>query len=374
MNIDRTRLMEIRGELATSLQAAITDHVALTQSIERIRDNLKNLDALINEAAELEDLPPPTSKPPSPLPPVDEKPPQATALVQGPDMSKVPPSIEPRTAGQYLDAFATRNPGDAYGRNRMRGSGTGVRVNTAKDSADYDAVSFRLSRADRIPNNAATSTHEVHLPHTPVRQATFSIEVMFRDTDVYPFDWGKTGKIGGLVGFNDQDPEWSTWPGGSRHGPANFSIRNTFWRWHRDGDPKPEPRLGLYLYMGGKVDADPLVFTAKDGTKPYVSNGGHSAEFLLHKYGTPPVNKWIHIENYVDAGRPGQSDGRVIVRVQGSNVLEVEGIPFSTEGVGLITQAYLSLMFGGGDGFQPDTDSESAIIAYRNLDVQGLVG
>ena len=247
-------------------------------------------------------------------------------------------------------------------------------------------VSISLDVSKR--GNQSTNTHEVHLPmNRPTRNAAFEIEVRFGHSDGSHWDWGKTGKIGGLVGFNDGD--WDNWPGGGRNGGENFSVRNTWWRWFRDGAKPPEPRLATYLYLG-LPEAEFIRPMPSHETGRYISNGGHTVEFYLNDYGTPPVGEWIKIRNEVYVNDKGKRNGRVITIVDDRKVLDLANVPlvgsylgntnpdglarFSHSKGGAVTRAYISLMFGGGEGFGPFTPNGRATMAYRNLKVIDLGG
>ena len=241
------------------------------------------------------------------------------------------------------------------------------------DESGLNMARITLKREGH-PEVSATTMHEMFLPIVrepmaePLRHVRQSIEVFFVDSPQSPWDFGLSGKIGGLVGFNDGD--WSHWPGGGSFGNENWSVRNTWWHYNR----KPgAARLATYIYQAG-VGLDGVEGLDRFPVN-YSSNNGHSHEFLLHDYGLPPTNKWISIVNEVDVGRPGMGEGKVTTSVDGKVCLELSGLDLVVDGPGSATHGYLSFMFGGrSEEFAPRTPGHQASLGYRRFRIEEIAG
>lgn len=221
------------------------------------------------------------------------------------------------------------------------------------------------------PLGRSATTHQdqhIPFPSSPVEDIEHIQEFMFVDTSESPWDWGKTLKIGGVVGFNDGD--WGNWPGGSAGGRQNASVRTVCSRYF-PGDElpanPPQPRLEAYCYIGGGIDnvTKPPAWTRDIET-------GINAAWTL--WPDPPLNRWIQVRYTILGNNVGRPDGALIVdaraadedgiyRSEMATVVNVDGIEWFAEGPGKWNRTYMSVMFGGSTAdFAPYTPSRSARI------------
>jgi hypothetical protein len=102
------------------------------------------------------------------------------------------------------------------------------------------AVVFDRARRTTSPNSGGSSWVNAAIPlPAPLAAARLSMTVQF-GTGPYPWEWGTSGKLPGLMAWTD-----GVAPGGGRVGPRNMSVRPCWNDWDRDG---AEVRLGPYIY------------------------------------------------------------------------------------------------------------------------------
>jgi len=266
------------------------------------------------------------------------------------------------------------------------GPGT-VRGNAPVWREDPDSLRVRLAQADQVAaHGSGTGTHELHLPLTPTRGTVKGeCDIHLVDTPNIPYDPGQTGKFWGLVGFNTRD--WDQWPGGGRYGPQNFSVRVAHWWWDRKGDgTQGQPGTGtgrfggtswrpsLYLYHGGPHAEDPTGTTPNGDTfgPNYVSNKGHTGEWVLHHWDAPPVGRYWHTSLVAHAGTPGVADGWVQLWLDGVLACTIEQVTWCTDGPGEWTQMYGSFGHGGGVDFAPRNPDRATELTYQGLQARVL--
>lgn len=246
-----------------------------------------------------------------------------------------------------------------------------------------DEITVRLASED-LPSwhGGATAGHALHLPYDRGYPETLvGGDLNIIDTPTRPFDPGRSGKFWGAVGFNHYD--WSRWPGGGNHDPANFSCRITHEWFNRTGTPGPagrpdrwsstDWRLCLYVYTGGP-DADSIVVedlvdpSQSTRAKRLVHNNGHTLTAAAIGAGAPPVNTWFSAFVHCVAGRPDLPNGTATLYINAEPVLRLSGIRWSRIGPRLFDRAYISHMIGwnGGDS-APKTPDGAVEYQWRRF-------
>lgn len=339
----RTRAIDA----ATYARAAIDDAtLSETKAIEaqalaaQTKDELDGLRVQIEElAARL-----PVESDPGPGP-VEKLP----ALVfQGSTVGMAPT----RSRGEFHQLFRP-GPGLAGTPFRAWQSKAGATKNAGEWYPFEGGTAVQMNPANPAYERAGSSeSHEGWLYFDRrYRRARMELELKL----VESFAWPLTGKVAGIVGWNG---DWNQWPGGGRSGPDNASVRLILNDWgHQAGGA----RLGAYVYLGGVFDQ-----AKTTGHKAnYVSNAGHSVEYLIHDYGVPRAGTWLPIR--IDTSCDTNGLGDLLVTIEGREVLKVGGLPWFVGGSdrGWNT-GYVCGLFGG-DSPEYNPQGGSKTIAYRNL-------
>lgn len=341
-------------DAATRARAAIESATeAESRAIEaqalggHLRDSLRDI------ATELEALsipePGPVPEPgPGPEPdPVPDPDPGFGVLVSGP-----PSGVSPaRSRGEFHQLFRS---GPALAGAPFRGwqSKAGYDNNAGEWFGYEGGVAVQMNPAHGSDPNKRAGSSESHEAwmywDRRYREAAMDLELKLVD----PFSWPLTGKVAGIVGWNG---DWSQWPGGGRSGPDNASVRLILNDWGHVG----EARLGAYVYLGGVFDQDETTGHRAN----YVSNGGHSVEYLIHDYGVPRAGTWIPVRFEVSTGADGYGD--LVATIEGREVLTVGRLPWFVGGSdrGWNT-SYVCGLFGG-DSPEYNPQGGSRTIAYR---------
>lgn len=243
----------------------------------------------------------------------------------------------------------------------------------------------RLHQVEGADSEHATTAQDQHIQFAGVPDVQHTHEFRLIDTPKYPWDWGKTAKIGGVVAF---DGDWENWPGGHRSTDApqrNASVRTVLTRWFPGDtlpeDP-PEARLAVYAYLAS-ADVDPG--SRRPGYTADRAGRGKIAQWTIDSLGEPPTNRWIQVCYRLWMNTPGKHDGRMSVylrvanadgvyRTELANVLYVKGLQFvEEEGTGW-NRTYFCPMFGGATpDYGPHNDNREAWIGIGQHDTQSII-
>lgn len=315
------------------------------------------------ELAALDTPTPPPAEPPDPEP-LDPEPPNAYRLLSyGPvfpddDKPDTDQLVITNTTHGHLFRSVDPASSNTFSTTPVRPQPGAPRIVLLKRDTTGRAYIERWLEADGADNHHATTAQDQHVKWItqPSRHIIHTHEFLLRDTSNYPWEWGKTLKIGGPVGFNNGN--WDEWPGGGRGGPDNASVRTVINRWFPGDelpDNPPDARLAVYAYI-----AEPLADDV-GGPRPSYSTdngGGQTVQWDLDTFGVPPLNHWIKVTYEIVSNTPGNADGRMAVTTQVADSdgvyravrvkrLTVSGIKFFGTGPRTWNRDYLSPMFGG---------------------------
>lgn len=245
------------------------------------------------------------------------------------------------------------------------------------EAIEEDMMRLTLSRAGRGPH-AATTAMEQHVPLDRTdptvgghQRVSLTFDVAHRSGE--PF---RTMKNPGLVGFNN--PDWSQWPGGGRHGAENFSVRVV-----HNSDDGHGPRWSAYLYLGVPTSPDDFTYTGSPDPRVVVDNKssagrGHVIEVVARNGPAIKPDTLYTVRLEVDAGTPGQPDGslRYLVREEGGEwveVMELTELQWAAHGAGLWTRSYSVVAYGGVDeSFAPQNASQTGVVDLGRIQVHQL--
>lgn len=339
----RARAIDAASQARAAIDAATEAELAAVDAqaaAAALRDELGEIRAAIEQAAALAGQRPPDPDPgPGPTPGLP-------VLVTGPLTTASP------TRNEFHQTFRA-GPGMSGPPFKAWQSKAGASNNAGVWRSFEGGVAVQMNPADdRYPKAGSSESHEAWMYFDRrYRQARMELELKLVD----PFVWPLTGKVAGIVGWNG---DWNQWPGGGRSGPDNASVRLILNDWgHQPGGA----RLGAYVYLGGVFDQ-----AKTTGHKAnYVSNAGHSVEYLIHDYGVPRAGTWIPIR--IDTSCDANGLGDLLVTIEGREVLKVGGLPWFVGGSdrGWNT-GYVCGLFGG-DAPEYNPQGGSKTVAYRNL-------
>lgn len=323
---------------------AMSTLAAVQTELDRVRHALDDRSAYMQELQVLleGDQDPAPPKPPEPPAPVWK------TLISGPGKGPVAGS-----RAEFHQLFTPGSTMKAPWRDWHSKAGSENNAAEYRDSGQ-GGLFVKMNPANlQFPRAGSSESHEgwVYFDKRYLG-ARMELELMM----VPPFSWPLTGKVGGIVGWNG---DWSQWPGGGNSGPENASVRLIWNDWGHQG----RPRLGAYVYLGGVFNQTEVTGHAAN----YVSNAGHSVEYLLHDYGSPRAGAWLPVSIETSAD-PVSGRGGLLVSVEGREVLRVANLPWFTPGTkdkGWNT-GYLCGLFGG-DAPEYNPQGGSRTYGYRNV-------
>ena len=358
-----------KAELSSLVELLHGDVATLREIADDIGVKARQLAGLVADLPDPDPEPTPDPDPdPEPVPGGVEPEP-GEVLVRGPYLEAGQAYTGTQMGGLYRDGtgYAMRANTDGWPNyTRPQGQYDGGWCDIETTPGENDMMRLTLTREGH-PYYSATTLLEQHLifdqdtPANGVARAAFQCDFRRETSERF-----KTLKLGGLVGF---DGDWTQWPGGGSHGPANFSVRAVLNDVRNIG-----PHLGLYLYLG--QSGQDLTVTGPEGGEItfYWSNDDHSVEIL--NLGSQAIEPYTRYSARVEADVPA-GKCRLLLYSHDTDewveIMGVEGFTWAPQGRKVFNRGYPVVMYGGRDeSFAPQNPEQTGRLDYGRIRFEEL--